>query len=137
MSQIVKKYPPNYKEIVQRIPGVAKNKNIIFTYGSTIYNPAGNHLDEALIAHEDTHTIRQVDPELWWAKYLNDVQFRLDEELAAYRIQYQYAVEHYSRADRRRLLQHIASDLSGPMYGNLITKFEATMLITNKDKNDA
>lgn len=132
MSQVVKAYPPNYETICKHIPAVRRNPNIVFTYGDTLYNPAGNILDEAFLAHEQVHVDRQANPEGWWTQYLTDVQFRLAEEVLAYRVQYQYAVEYYSRAQRRRLLQHITADLSGPMYGNLITKFQAAAMITNE-----
>ena len=132
MSKISVHYPPNYETICKHIPAVRKNRNIVFTYGDTIYNPANNPLDAALLAHEQVHVDRQTDPDAWWERYLTDVQFRLDEEVAAYRVQWQYAVANYGRADRRRLLQHITNDLSGAMYGKLISKYEAGNLITNE-----
>jgi hypothetical protein len=137
MSNVVKAFPPNYKEICKAIPGVLKNKAIVFAYGDTIYNPAGAMLQMHFLAHEQTHLDRQSgNPDEWWSKYLSDVQFRLDEEVVAYRVQYQYAVEFGSRADRRNLLKHIANDLSGPMYGNLVNREQAIKLITNEEASD-
>lgn len=134
MSKVVKAFPPNYEEICAAIPAVRKNKHIVFTYGDTIYSPSNTELRPDFLEHEETHVKRQSDPVAWWARYLTDVQFRLDEELAAYRAQYQYAVEHYSRADRRALLTGMTKDLSGAMYGKLVTRKEAIALITQGGK---
>lgn len=134
MSQVVKAYPPNYEQICAAIPAVRKNKHIVFTYGNMIYAPSGDELPPDFLAHEETHVERQTDPMEWWAKYLTDVQFRLDEELAAYRVQYAYAVEHYSRAQRRSLLTGMTKDLSGSMYGKIVSRKEAINLITQGAK---
>lgn len=134
MADVFKKYPPNYKAIVAAIPAVKKNPNIVFAYDGALYNPAGNYLDPAFIAHELVHIERQGDKtDEWWAEYMADPMFRLKEELAAYRKQWQYAVEFYDRKSRRMTLAHCAKDLSGPMYGNLITKDRAIELIKNPE----
>jgi len=134
MMPIVQSYPPNYKEICQRIPAVKKNKYIIFTYGDTIYNPAGIQLRSDIIVHERVHIERQTDPVAWWSQYLVDPAFRMQEELVAYQTQYEYIVKCYNRSLRRKLLSAIASDLSGSMYGNMITKEQAIKLITREDE---
>lgn len=131
MTAVLKAFPPNYEQVCKHIPAVRKNKNIVFTYAPNIYSPAGIELSPDLQAHEEVHIARQHDPAGWWDKYLNDVEFRLQEELVAYRAQYQYALKHYGRPMRRRLLAHIASDLSSAMYGNIVTKAEAIELITS------
>lgn len=131
MTRVLKTYPPNYEQVCKHIPAVKKNRNIVFTYAPNIYSPAGIELSPDLQAHEEVHIQRQRIPEAWWDRYLTDVQFRLQEELIAYRAQYQYALKHYGRPMRRKLLSHIASDLSSAMYGNIITKEEAINLITD------
>lgn len=132
--KVLYEYPPNYEDICSHIPAVRKSKTIVFTYGDTVYVPSGQPLPSDLEAHEQVHIDRQSNPAKWWARYLADVQFRLDEELAAYRVQYAYALEHYTRAYRRMLLTHISKDLSGAMYGKLISRKEAIKLITNGEK---
>lgn len=124
--------PPNYEQICQAIPAVRKNKAIVFVYAPNIYSPAGIELRPDLIAHEEVHVTRQGDdPQAWWDQYLVDTDFRLREELIAYQAQYAYMVEHYSRERRRGILSSIAKDLSGPMYGGIITKQQAIKLIKN------
>lgn len=132
--KVLYQLPPNYEDICSHIPAVRKTKTIVFTYGDTVYVPSGQPMPDDLAAHEAVHVERQSNPAEWWAKYLVDVQFRLDEELAAYRVQYAYAVEHYGRDHRRALLTHMTKDLSGAMYGKLITRKEAIALITEGAK---
>lgn len=132
MSQVLYEFPPNYADICAAIPAVAKNKAIVFVYAPNIYSPAGIELRPDLIAHEEVHVTRQGDdPQGWWDKYLVDKDFRLREELAAYQVQYKYMEQHYDRAKRRAILSSIAKDLSGPMYGGIITKEQAIKLIKN------
>lgn len=133
--KVVPEYPPNYEQICAAIPAVRQRKTICFTYGDTVYSPAGIDLRPDLIAHEAIHVERQgKQPAEWWDKYLSDVEFRLQEELNAYRVQYGFAVKHYRRDARRVLLTSIAKDLAGSMYGKLITKKEAISLITEGSK---
>jgi hypothetical protein len=132
MSQVLYELPPNYEDICQAIPAVRKNKAIVFVYAPYIYSPAGIELRPDLLAHEKVHVKRQGDdPAAWWDKYLVDKDFRLREELAAYQVQYAFMVEHYDRAKRRAITMSIAKDLSGPMYGGIITKQQAIRLIKN------
>jgi len=131
MSQVLYSLPPNYEDICSHIPAVRKNKAIVFVYAPNIYSPAGIELRPDLIAHEEVHVKRQDDPAAWWEQYLVDKDFRLREELIAYQAQYKYMVEHYDRAKRRGILLSIAKDLSGPMYGGIITKAQAIKLIKN------
>jgi len=133
--EIVKDYPPNYDEICKRIPGVKKNKAIVFTYGNIVYSPMFDTLGDHLMAHEEVHVERQGDnPAAWWRQYLDDPEFRLKEEVAAYQAQYQYLIKYYDRSWRRKIVRSIAADLSGPMYGSIITKQQAIQLIKESDK---
>lgn len=125
--EIVNKYPPNIEEIKKNF---TLHKGIIFTYGDKLYNPDNGIIDEALMKHEETHTVQQGDnPDEWWDKYFTDKEFRLKQELEAYQNQYKYAIENYGRPMRRNLLKIISKDLSSVMYGSLISEEEAKGLI--------
>ena len=102
-----------------------------FTYGDTIFNPSGNPIDASLMAHEATHQVQQGDePEKWWDRYLTDKQFRFEQELQAYRVQYKTMQQMMKDRNRlAKLLVNIASDLSGSLYGNMCTLQEAIGLI--------
>lgn len=126
----VKAYPPNIEEI-QKIFGRKAIAHAIFTYAPHVYYPDGGELPEHLVAHEQTHLSQQGDkPAEWWERYLVDQQFRLEQEVEAYREQYQNALETLPRKVRRQLLQQISRDLSGPLYGYIIKFDQAKEAIT-------
>jgi len=123
--KIVNEYPPVYERICEVIG--KPPENALYAYGDTIYNPSGLTIPEDVIAHEEIHELQQGgDPVDWWNKYLADPEFRLDQELEAYRHQYKF-IQNKTK-DRELLnfyLRHFAKALSGPMYGNLMGFEEA------------
>jgi len=125
------KYPPNYKEIIKHFPVVEKRRGVIFTYGNTLYAPGAGKISDDLMIHEETHKLQQrkIGKKQWWTKYFKDSDFRLSQELEAYRNQYNYIKDHYGRQQRRNMLRIIAGDLSSPIYGSLISKKGAIKLI--------
>ena len=128
MSAVVKGFPPNYAEIKARFN---PPPNTIFAYGDTIYSPATAELPGHLIVHEETHFAQQAvagGPEAWWRRYIDDPQFRLEQEIEAYRAQWA-AIRELPRAERRELLVHICKSLSSSMYGRIVTKQQARQLV--------
>lgn len=124
-------FPPNYAEICRRIPAVKLRPTIIFTYGDTLYNPGRGLIPDHLMAHEETHAREQAEMGIdeWWDQYLASPQFRLEQELKAYRVQYRVAAA-LPRHMRKTLLLKISADLGGPMYGKIVDKEQARKLIT-------
>ena len=130
--KIINKKPPVWDEVVKRFD--IEGQAVIFAYGDKIYNPFNAIIPDDLIVHEETHMHQQEkfgDIKKWWIKYLDDSEFRLSQELEAYRIQYKYSKENYSRQMRKALLKRIAKDLSSPVYGNIISFDKAKDLIKN------
>lgn len=128
MTKIVKAYPPNYDEIKARFNPPA---NTVFAYGDAIYSPSNVNLAADLIEHERTHFAQQAragGPEAWWRRYIDDPQFRLEQEIEAYRAQYA-AVATLPRPERRALLAFICKSLASGMYGRLVTKEQARRLV--------
>lgn len=126
----VKGYPPNIDQINDVLHTIGK-RDIIYTYGDICYMPSGGTLTPDLEAHESTHTRQQAgDPEGWWDRYLTDEKFRLEQEVQAYRVQYNWFVEHGNRKQRRAMLQLFAKTLASPMYGNIVSVAEAKDLIS-------
>lgn len=123
--------PPIYDEIVRVIgrPPVGA----VYTWGDTIYAPVGAQLDPDLREHEAVHERQQAamgGPEAWWQRYLESPQFRLEQEIEAYRKQYAFArFVGLGREMRRKLLAKLAKDLSGSMYGHLVRFRDAIELI--------
>ncbi len=126
--EIINKEPPHFKEIkmVFDLEGIKP----VFTYGDKIYNPMNLKIPDHVIEHEKVHAEQQKHStfwaRLWWKKYLKNPQFRLNQELEAYKVQYQFAKKLIKdRNALARFLNQIAQDLSGKMYGNVISCGEA------------
>ena len=122
--KIVPTFPPNIEAIRARFPITGFE---IFAWDGTIYNPSNNMLPEWLIEHEKVHFRQQDgDPESWWARYISDDQFRLDQELEAHRVEYRVFCRYQKdRNKRSKYLMSIASRLASPMYGKLLPVAEA------------
>lgn len=103
----------------------------LWTFGDTIYNPFNAYVDPYLEAHESVHCLQQGDnPEEWWDNYLSNKEFRFEQELKAYRVQYRVIKDCIKdRNTQARLLFKIAGDLSSPMYGSMVGNIEALKLI--------
>lgn len=139
--KIVHDYPPNYAAIRAVFPA-ARTPGVIFTFGSSIYNPSGRPLSNALIAHEEVHAHRQrmhlgdtrlFTPEAanaWWDRYLKDPEFRWVEESMAHIAEYRAVLEgENNRANRRAMLTVIAKRLSGPLYGRMVSYDECKRML--------
>lgn len=126
--KVVKKYPPNIEEIRKRFD--IKGRAVVFTYGDILYAPDSSEISEDLMVHEETHSMQQsTGVKEWWDRYYVDKEFRLEQELEAYRNQYQWAKENLNRHYKRRLLKRIAGDLSSELYGGIVSTEEAIKLI--------
>jgi hypothetical protein len=128
--KIIKEKPPNYKEICEAFPSVLKTPTVVFCWGDIIYSPSTDELPEALHAHENVHSDRQLQfeggPQKWWEKYLINKTFRFEEELLAHSIEYEYlALRSRSRKERRFFLRHISEKLASPIYGPMVSEDKA------------
>lgn len=125
--RIVKAYPPNYKQIVAALG--QKSITTIYCYGDTIYSPSGVGLSQALIAHEQVHSDQQArytgGVSQWWTDYLAHPAFRLAQEIPAHKAEYYELLKIGNRHERRAALKQLATRLSGPLYGSLISRQEA------------
>lgn len=130
--QVFEKDPPEFiRQRCEDAFGVDPHARPAWTYGSVVYAPHGGDMDALLMAHEAVHMEQQGDdPSGWWDRYIADPGFRLAQELQAYRVQYRLARR--SGADRNlvsRMLVACASDLSGRLYGGLLTHAQAMAAI--------
>jgi len=126
--KIKHKLPPNHKAISKVLK---PTEYTIYCYGSTLYVPCGLPIPDELMAHEEVHSRQQekMGVEKWWDRYLEDREFRLKQEIEAYKAQAEYSEANYDRHERRSLKKDIIKHLSSDLYGNLITKQEAKKLI--------
>ncbi len=129
--KIVNERPPIWNEVVEMIGAIPQHA--VFAWGDTIYNPEGMILPDFIIAHEEVHSKQQEKyggPEAWWSRYLDDVYFRVSQEVEAYRRQYDVMCEtHRDRNVQYKILRDVARSLSGPLYGNSITHSKAMEMI--------
>lgn len=129
---IVSGYPPNIEAIRKAFS--LEGKSPVFAYGHFLYNPNKLPIADHLMAHEETHERQQVkfgSVELWWEKYIADAQFRLEQEQEAYMEQYRFVKRKIKdRNAVARFLHAIAVELSGMMYGNIISYDDAKQAIS-------
>jgi hypothetical protein len=132
--KLVEARPPNYADVVRAVG--RPPDGACFTWGETIYvskPPPGytHNFDEFLLAHEQQHTTQQNiigSAKLWWKNWCENPDFRLQQELEAYRVQYAAMCARLSRQQRRQRLRRLAKDLSA-LYGHIIGYEEAYIAI--------
>lgn len=114
------KYLERYKQIFTVTP------NTVFAYDNEIYCDTEVPLD--ILVHESKHIERQnkVGADYWVEKYLVDPNFRLEEEVLAYRQQLQAFTD---RNERYKVKLECAKTLSSGLYGNIITYEQALKLL--------
>jgi hypothetical protein len=121
---VVAGYPPNWDAIRLRF-GLTDASQLVFTYAPRVYVPSGQALPPDIVIHEHVHLEQQaapLGPEGWWARFLDDDEWRVEQEVAAYKAQ----IAHLRRVIRdrnelARCVTRIAGDLAGPMYGHTLT----------------
>lgn len=90
---------------------------VIFAWGDTIFNPSVIAVTPSLLSHEAVHGRRQgQDVEGWWHRYIDDDQFRFDEEVLAHRAEYWRLVRGFSFEGRRLALDAIVEKMLAPIY---------------------
>lgn len=127
--EVITDWPPNIEQAREKFP---ITPDVIFTYAPAIYVPSGNALSKALMAHELVHIRQQgADPEGWWARYLEDPEFRLEMELPAHKMEFRTFCRVYrDRNKQAHARNQIARRLSGPLYGGLISYTKAKKELT-------
>ena len=130
--KVVRGFSPNKNEI-ERILGIFKDS--VYCWGDVLYTPdlpVGEELPEDIYIHEQVHQKQQENyagPEAWWAKYLYNEKFRQEQEVEAFREQYQFVKEKTTNKIAKLCLFDLADNLRSPMYGLLLSHQEAEYLI--------
>lgn len=121
--------PPNYGRILAVFPQAAR-PGVIFAYAGTIHNPSRVKLPKELLAHEVVHFDQQAHYDAgmragaaaWWDRYLEDVEWRYQQELAAHIAEAaQFNRRHAQGNARIAYRRQVARKLSGDLYGGLRT----------------
>ena len=98
----------------------------VFAYDNTIF--ANHNLPPDILEHELVHIKRMADnPDKWIRQYLKSKQFRLAEEIIAFRFQINSIK---NREARNHCRQECANNLSDVLYDNLVSYAEAMKLLS-------
>lgn len=121
--KVVFENPPNIGRIRQFLN---PPKGVVYAYNPSIYNPDSIDMWPDLEEHEKVHFKQQGnDPDFWWERYLQDPQFRLEQEVEAYAHQLNYFKEKgANNKELKDLLFEFAKALTS-MYNLDITYQEA------------
>jgi len=126
--KIINGFPPNYRALNARFN--IRGKPVFITYGEMVYvTKPGVKLQPQDLAHEAVHSARQCAMGVndWWALYLKDSQFRLDEEVLGHRAEVR-ALKDKQLATPEHI-KLIAQRLSSDLYGSMVTFERALKLI--------
>jgi hypothetical protein len=111
--------PPVYPLLKEKF-GIDWDNGIIITYGKTIH--CKQPIPPEKMVHELVHVKQQTNPEEWWNRYLLDKDFRLSQELEAYKKEAQFIKDNIKDRNGRYMYIHqMAKDLSSHIYGNVIS----------------
>lgn len=119
--------PPVFDMCVEKF-GISWDSTI-FAYGDTVH--AKHPPTEDIMVHEAVHLKQQNgNPMEWWDKYLNDSEFRLNQEIPAYRKQYYFLKGKIDRNTLDKKVRMWCEALSSRFYGNVTDYQTAYKLIT-------
>ena len=110
---------PLYEKFSEKFP---VTKNTIFAYDDVIYTDY--NLPDHLIIHEQTHHTQQKRDglEYWVENYLNNPEYRLKQEIEAYKNQINSIKDRNLRA---KILMECSRNLASDLYSSIITYQEA------------
>lgn len=98
--------------------GVKWEAGVAIAYGDTIH--CFNGIGPDVVAHESVHLRRQKElgPEEWWIRYIEDKHFRMIEEIEAYRVQIRWLKDNVKEKPLlMKCIKKIQEDFGSPMYG--------------------
>ena len=125
MIEIIKEKPPFLLQL--QMAGLKPKEDTIFPFSLKIYNPSGKPIPQDIMIHEAIHIRQQgKNPKEWWDRYILDKNFRLGQELLANREQYKFICKlTKDREKRNKALVAMAKNMSGEVYGKIISYQEA------------
>lgn len=122
---------PFLEEYEKKLP---INKDTIFVFGENIYT--NNELPYDVVYHELKHIEQQsrIGAKNWIDLYLTDRNFRLEQELEAYKYQLDKVKEINDDNEYFNILTECARNISSELYGNII-KYQRAIKILDEKKN--
>lgn len=132
---IKNEFPPNIEELKKYFP-IDESTKPFFSYGEIVYNPFGVDIPDDYLVHESVHAKQQGnDIEGWWTRYLNDIPFRIEQEVEAYGTQLSW-IKNNDPIYINKRLESFAFALSGELYQAGISFQEAQTMIRRFSKNN-
>lgn len=96
--------PPNLAEIDRVFPN--RGTGIVYAYGDTIYNPSNANIPRFVAIHEAAHGERQLTifgVDKWWHQYLDDAEFRYQEEVIGHAAEYLWQINAPNRGRNAKI----------------------------------
>ena len=124
---------PYIQEYKKRFP---ITKDTIFVYKDTIYtDKKEEEFYYDVVHHEIRHLHQQKEhgADNWINRYINEPEFRLEQEVDAYRYQLKKVLKTTNdKGEYLNILTECITNLSSPLYGNIISYAEAERLLKIK-----
>ena len=133
--EIKHEVPQELLEAIQASGMQPRLEYALFAFGDILYIPGNFEPTPDILAHEEIHSAQHKaytgGPEAWWGRYIDDPWFRAQQEAEAYAEQYSYVCDHVlkDRNQRFNYLLKLATFLSGPLYGNVVSRSAALEMI--------
>lgn len=125
--------PANYAKI-QAAFGNVWERGVIITYGDTVHTARGG-MSLDLQEHERVHVAQQAEypggKDAWWDRFIADKEFRLSQEIPAYKKQVQYIKQNVgNRRKRDTMIPFIYSSMCSNYAGMVSSPEEAERLLS-------
>ena len=110
--------------------GVDWNDDLIIAWNGKIHSKNAPSAEK--IVHEMVHLEEQsaMGNDAWWECYLNSPEFRLEQEIKAYKAEADFVKKYIkNREHRYKMIHEMAKNLSSSIYGGIIGMQEALRLL--------
>lgn len=121
--------PAIYPSLQEKF-GADWDEGLIIAYSDRIHSK--RIPDPQKWIHESVHLDRQSEMgnDAWWRLYMESDQFRLEEELLAYKAEADFIKKNIKdREARFHIIMEIAKGFSSSLYGNIISTEEAYKIL--------
>ncbi len=123
--------PPNFDLIRM---AVHPPHDALFCHGDTIFTLYEGEIPEDIIHHEEVHQKQQgKDIDGWWMKWIQHTDFRYEQELEAYAIQFNFIKTKFGAKAQKEALTELATQLA-TLYDLDMNVRELESKIRNKAK---
>lgn len=128
---------PVVAEECERVFSVNWDRGFALVYGDTIFFKKGLHMTQDHLVHECVHILQQRNypggPAEWWKRYFTDSDFRLSQEIEAYRRQWiSFCQLHKSMEVQQKFFKFLMKSLNKNYGFKSLNELELNVMITSK-----